>query len=134
MATQEEKECQHPKAILLSTGSITFPYPWAPDTAPIQLLQLGQLVIIAVPTEMTTMAGRRTRAAVKARLVQRGVLSDTEGVVVIAGLSNDYQDYTTTFEEYEQQRYEGGSTIYGPRQLDGYAECHRVSPSATKCS
>jgi neutral ceramidase len=70
------------------------------------------------------MAGRRTRAAVKARLVQRGVLSDTEGVVVIAGLSNDYQDYTTTFEEYQQQRYEGGSTIYGPRQLDGYAECH----------
>ena len=119
---------------MLSTGSITFPYPWAPDTAPIQLLQLGQLVIIAVPTEMTTMAGRRTRAAVKARLVQRGVLSDTEGVVVIAGLSNDYQDYTTTFEEYQQQRYEGGSTIYGPRQLDGYAECHRVSPSATECS
>ena len=134
MATQEEKECQQPKAILLSTGSITVPYPWAPDTAPIQLLQLGQLVIIAVPTEMTTMAGRRTRAAVKARLVQRGVLSDTEGVVVIAGLSNDYQDYTTTFEEYQQQRYECGSTIYGPRQLDGYAECHRVSPSATECS
>eukprot|EP00900_Chrysochromulina_parva_P006760 jgi/Chrpa1/16085/Chrysochromulina_OHIO_Genome00020891-RA len=122
VATKEEQECQHPKAILLSTGSIAFPYPWAPDTAPIQLLQLGQLVIIAVPTEMTTMAGRRTRAAVKARLVQRGVLSDTEGVVVIAGLSNDYQDYTTTFEEYQQQRYEGGSTIYGPRQLDGYIQ------------
>ena len=121
VATTEEIACQHPKAILLSTGSISIPYPWATDTAPLQLLQIGQLVIIAVPTEMTTMAGRRTRAAVKARLVDKGVLDDS-GVVVIAGLSNDYQDYTTTYEEFQQQRYEGGSTIYGPLQLDGYIQ------------
>ncbi|NQU10073.1 neutral/alkaline non-lysosomal ceramidase N-terminal domain-containing protein, partial [bacterium] len=61
-------------------------------TADPHALQECPFVIIAVPTEMTTMAGRRTRASVKARLVKRGVLSDTEGVVVIAGLSNDYQD------------------------------------------
>ncbi|KAH8079553.1 ceramidase [Aureococcus anophagefferens] len=40
--------------------------------------------------------------------------------VVVAGLSNEYADYTATFEEYQAQRYEGGSTIYGPHQLDAY--------------
>ena len=44
------------------------------------------------------------------------------GRVVIAGLANAYADYTVTFEEYQEQRYEGGSTIFGPHQLDGYIE------------
>ena len=121
-ASTEEKACHHPKAILLATGSIDFPYPWADDTVPIQLLRIGQLVIIGVPTEMTTMAGRRTRAAIKQRLVERGVLGAKEGVVVIAGLSNSYTDYTVTQEEYQAQRYEGGPTIYGPLQLDAYIQ------------
>jgi len=120
-ATPEEKACQAPKAILLSTGDITFPYPWAPDTVEVQLLRVGQLVIVSVPTEMSTMAGRRTRDAVKQRLVSKGVLS-ADGVVVIAGLTNGYADYTVTKEEYQQQRYEGGSTIFGPLQLDAYIQ------------
>jgi neutral ceramidase len=36
-ATPEEKACQHPKPILLSTGDYTFPEPWAPDILPIQV-------------------------------------------------------------------------------------------------
>jgi len=28
--------------------------------------------------------------------------------------------YITTYEEYQVQRYEGASTIYGPRTLDAY--------------
>lgn len=44
------------------------------------------------------MAGRRTRDAVKQRLVSKGVLS-ADGVVVIAGLTNGYADYTVTKEE-----------------------------------
>ena len=72
-----------------------------------QLLQLGQLVIVATPSELTTMAGRRVRKALLQRLQASGVLGAT-GRVVIAGLSNGYADYTTTFEEYQEQRYEGG--------------------------
>jgi len=119
--TKEEAACQAPKGILLPTGSLTFPYPWAPDTVPLQLLQVGQLVIAAVPTEMTTMAGRRLRKALLARLQASGVLGSS-GRVVVAGLSNGYADYTVTFEEYQEQRYEGGSTIFGPHQLEAYIQ------------
>jgi neutral ceramidase len=83
-------------------------------------MRLGQLAIAVVPTELTTMAGRRLRKAVRARLVAAGVLDAEHGVVVAAGLANGYADYTTTYEEYQQQRYEGGSTIFGPHQLNGY--------------
>jgi neutral ceramidase len=61
------------------------------------------------------------RDAIKTELVQGGLLGE-DGVVVIAGLSNAYADYTTTFEEFQGQRYEGGSTIFGPHQLDGYIQ------------
>ena len=83
-------------------------------------MRLGQLAIAVVPTELTTMAGRRLRNAVRTRLVAAGVLDAEHGVVVAAGLANGYADYTTTYEEYQQQRYEGGSTIFGPHQLNGY--------------
>lgn len=42
--------------------------------------------------------------------------------VVLAGLSNVYADYITTYEEYQVQRYEGGSTIYGPHTLSAYID------------
>ncbi len=84
---------------------------------PLQILRVGQLVLLIVPTEMTTMAGRRMRDHMKALLVENGVIG-AEGVVIIAGLANGYADYTTTFEEYQIQRYEGGSTIFGPHQLN----------------
>lgn len=86
-----------------------------------QILRIGQFIILVVPTEMTTMAGRRLRERIKARLVAKGVVSQ-DAVVVIAGLGNAYADYTTTFEEYQQQRYEGASTIYGPHQLNAYIQ------------
>lgn len=40
--------------------------------------------------------------------------------MVLAGLSNAYADYITTYEEYQVQRYEGASTIYGPHTLEAY--------------
>lgn len=42
--------------------------------------------------------------------------------VVIAGLSNSYSHYITTFEEYQEQRYEGASTLYGPHTLAAYEQ------------
>ena len=44
--------------------------------------------------------------------------SDVE--VVLAGLSNVYTQYVTTYEEYQAQRYEGASTIFGPNSLQAY--------------
>ncbi|KAK1295792.1 Neutral ceramidase [Acorus calamus] len=53
------------------------------------------------------MAGRRLREAVKETLIANGKGEfDDDTHVVIAGLSNTYSQYITTFEEYQQQRYE----------------------------
>ena len=118
---KEQVDCHHPKPILLDTGEMKLPYDWAPSILPIQILRVGQLVILSVPGEFTTMAGRRLRDAVKT------VLSGSKGFgsnihVVIAGLTNTYSQYVTTYEEYQVQRYEGASTLYGPHTLSAYIQ------------
>ena len=47
-----------------TVGSMTWPYPWAPKIVPLQIMSIGQLVIVAVPGEFTTMAGRLLKKAV----------------------------------------------------------------------
>ena len=42
--------------------------------------------------------------------------------VVLAGLSNVYTHYIATFEEYQRQRYEAASTIFGPHSLQAYQQ------------
>ena len=56
---------------------------------------MGQLLIAAVPGEFTTMAGRRLRQKISEEAAESNVK------VVIAGLSNVYTHYITTFEEYQ---------------------------------
>ena len=63
--SKEQIQCHHPKPILLDTADMTFPYQWEPSIAPIQILRVGQLFILAVPGEFTTMSGRRLRNSVK---------------------------------------------------------------------
>lgn len=50
--------------------------------------------------------------------------------VVLAGLTNTYSSYITTFEEYGVQRYEGASTIFGPHTLDAYIQAR---PTPLNC-
>ena len=97
---------------LLPTG-IKKPYAWDPEIVPIQVFKIGSLVIAAPPAEFTTMAGRRLKRTMKS------VFGD-DVRVVIAGLSNTYSSYVTTFEEYQEQRYEAGSTVFGPHTLTAY--------------
>ncbi|CAN6442957.1 unnamed protein product [Victoria cruziana] len=105
--SKEQISCQHPKPILLDTGEMTLPYAWAPSILPIQILRIGQMVILSVPGEFSTMAGRRLRDAVKAVLINAGNGEFDENThVVLAGLTNTYSQYITTFEEYQIQRYE----------------------------
>ncbi|XP_065884102.1 uncharacterized protein [Dysidea avara] len=117
---KDQIECHHPKPILLDIGDMTVPYQWAAAIVPVQILRIGQLFILGVPGEFSTMAGRRLRDNVKKTLQQNGVTGDIE--VVIAGLANTYADYITTPEEYSVQRYEGASTIYGPYTLVAYIQ------------
>eukprot|EP01132_Coremiostelium_polycephalum_P013064 gene13064-15943_t len=116
--TADQKKCQAPKPILIDVG-LTKPYPWTPDIVPIQLITIGQIVLVAVPGEFTTMSGRRMRDTVRDVLVQGGW---EDPIVLIAGLSNTYSGYIATYEEYEVQRYEGASTIFGPHTLGAYQQ------------
>ncbi|XVF05395.1 hypothetical protein REPUB_Repub05bG0168300 [Reevesia pubescens] len=120
---KKQVDCQHPKPILLDTGEMNKPYDWAPSILPIQILRIGQLVILSVPGEFTTMSGRRLRDAVKTVLTSSGNGQFGSNIhVVIAGLTNTYSQYVTTLEEYQVQRYEGASTLYGPHTLSAYIQ------------
>jgi len=157
--SESQIKCHHPKPILLSTGEMDFPYMWHPKVVPTQLFLVGQLAIVGLPGEFTTMAGRRVRNAVRETLLglanqmpddllvedsrtkgldsseedeeamaamsgkqrrrrSRAAASDIK--VALSGLSNIYTSYVTTLEEYEIQRYEGASTLYGPHTLQAY--------------
>ncbi|KAL0078298.1 Neutral/alkaline nonlysosomal ceramidase [Phycomyces blakesleeanus] len=117
--TQRQKECQAPKAILLNTGEIKYPFDWQPKILDVQLLRMGNVYIIGVPSEFSTMSGRRLRRSVRQNLIAQG-LGNNDTVVLHTGPANGYASYCTTFEEYQMQRYEGGSTPYGPYTLDAY--------------
>ncbi|KAL4575417.1 hypothetical protein LXL04_022260 [Taraxacum kok-saghyz] len=116
-------DCQKPKSVLLSTGEMFIPYAWAPAIVPIQILRIGKLVILSVPGEFTTMSGRRLRESVKQTLISNSNGEfDNDTHIVIAGLTNTYSQYIATPEEYEQQRYEAASTLYGPHTLSAYIQ------------
>jgi neutral ceramidase len=79
-----------------------------PTVLPLQIVRLGPLALVCCPGEFTTMAGRRVVQAVQAALLPAGVEQ-----VLICTYCNDYMGYVTTHEEYQEQAYEGGHTIFG---------------------
>jgi len=118
--TPEEIACQSPKPILFNTGDMYTPYQWDPDRLPLQILRIGSFFLLAPPSEFTTMAGRRLREAVADAVAP--LVSGEDVYVSIAGLSNSYSSYVTTYEEYQAQRYEAASTLFGPHTLSGYLQ------------
>ncbi|XP_044761583.1 neutral ceramidase [Coccinella septempunctata] len=116
--SEDVKQCHSPKEILINSGKIKFPYEWQPEIVATQLVMIGQVVLAAVPGEFTTMSGRRLRATVKDSIVRNGGPANAR--IIITGLSNLYTSYIATFEEYQIQRYEAASTIFGPHSLAIY--------------
>lgn len=94
--------------------------PWSPTTLPYQALRIGSLGVVTIPGEPTTMAGRRLREAVMEAAGPEG-----PSRVVVAGYSNDYTSYITTAEEYDEQWYEGASTLFGRYTELAMREIHR---------
>jgi len=117
--SDEQIKCHHPKPVLLSTSQYHYPYDWHPQIVETQLARVGQLAIIAVPGEFTTMSGRRTKRRIADALATNGV---KDAITVISGLSNVYSHYIATWEEYQAQRYEAASTLYGPNTLEAYIQ------------
>ncbi|KAI8369329.1 Neutral/alkaline nonlysosomal ceramidase [Radiomyces spectabilis] len=119
--SEQQVLCQQPKPILLDTGEIPYPYEWQPRVLDVQLFRIGKLFIIATPSELTTMSGRRLRKSVKDAIIEYG-LGGEDTIVIYSGPANSYASYCTTKEEYQMQRYEGASTPYGPHTLEAYME------------
>ena len=106
--TDEMRACQAPKPVLFPKS--------AQPPLPIGVAKIGQLAIVFVPNEVTTMSGRRMRDTI------RSVFVEEVRHVAIAGYSNDYAGYITTPEEYAVQQYEGGHTLFGPWMLPAYQQ------------
>ncbi|MBW3561686.1 MAG: neutral/alkaline non-lysosomal ceramidase N-terminal domain-containing protein [Actinobacteria bacterium] len=85
---------------------IAGPAPWRTDPE-LQLLRIGPTLLTALPGEATTEAGRRINAA-----ALDGAPDGVDDAAVV-GLANDFVGYFTTQEEYNQQHYEGGHTVFG---------------------
>ncbi|MGH7813580.1 MAG: neutral/alkaline non-lysosomal ceramidase N-terminal domain-containing protein [Candidatus Binataceae bacterium] len=91
--------------------SIFFGSSKLPDDLPVQIFQINELLLIALPGEFTTEMGRRIKAA--AKLAAQSFDPPIAGAAIV-GLASQYSSYYTTPEEYDIQNYEGGSTLYGP--------------------
>ena len=118
--SEQQKACHYPKPILLDVGEIHEPYLWTPNIVDVQLLRVGQLIIIVSPGEATSMAGRRWKEAIYKSAAESGLTGDAEPIVVLGGPANSYTHYVATEEEYNVQRYEGASTLYGPHTLNAH--------------
>jgi neutral ceramidase len=80
------------------------------------MFRVGQLVMILSPSEVTTMSGRRWKEAVR----KQATSFVDDPIVVLGSPANTYAHYVATPEEYDVQRYEGASTLFGRHELDAY--------------
>ncbi len=113
---EEMKKGHYPKPIVLAQG-LTEPYPLSPEVLPLQIIRIGNLVLLGIPGEITTMAGRRLREMILKILSGSGI-----SYLVLATYANAYSGYITTKEEYDTQNYEGASTHFGPYTLLAYQQ------------
>jgi len=116
--------------VLLAVGEAHFPYEWVPSIVETQVLRVGNLYFAGIPGELTTMAGRRLRKTMT-ELIKSKLPGDAEEpIVLIAGLSNVYTHYIATYEEYQKQRYEAASTLFGPHTLEAYLQQYSIITEA----
>ncbi|MGH3744718.1 MAG: neutral/alkaline non-lysosomal ceramidase N-terminal domain-containing protein [Mycobacteriales bacterium] len=109
------KDAQSPKGIALPS-SLNRRLGFVQERVPVQLFRIGRLYLVGMPCEVTIVAGLRLRRAV-AEAVGADVLD-----VLVVGYSNAYAHYVTTPEEYDLQRYEGGSTLFGRWELPAFVQ------------
>jgi neutral ceramidase len=107
--------CHGEKPVALPVGKGTPPK--MPQIIPNQIFVIGQVSLIGLPAEFTTMSGRRLRNTVGSRLAAAGVKFP-----VISGYANAFTQYVVTREEYQIQHYEGGATHYNEWTLSAYQQ------------
>lgn len=85
------------------------------EVLPNQIFRIGNVVMVGIATEITIIAAQRLEKAVLDEFKDQGV-----DRVIISSYANEYSGYTTTYEEYQNQRYEAGHTVYGKYQLAAF--------------
>jgi len=86
--------------------------PWVPYILPLQVTKIGQILLLGVPGEITTMAAARLKERMAVITAGWGIEK-----IIISSFANAYMGYITTPEEYALQCYEGGHTVYGQHTL-----------------
>lgn len=88
---------------------------WTQQILPIQLTQIGELLIVSLPAEVTTVAGYRIKKQMEE------MFKDTEIKKIISSpYSNGFCAYVVTPEEYEMQCYEAGHCVFGKWTLPAF--------------
>ncbi|KAA1249139.1 neutral/alkaline ceramidase [Mycobacterium simiae] len=100
-----------PKGIVVPAHLVNRLSPFVQEIVPVHLVRIGRLYLIGIPGEPSIVSGLRLR-----RTVASIVGADLADVLCV-GYSNAYIHYVTTPEEYLEQRYEGGSTLFGRWEL-----------------
>jgi len=99
-----------------------------PQVLPYQIIRIGEVAIVAIPFEITTVAGNRLQA-----LLESALLGDGIEHVILSPYSNAYNGYITTHEEYQVQMYEGGHTVFGQWSLAAVMQnCHNLCTEFAK--
>ncbi|NCA21790.1 MAG: hypothetical protein EBS86_11725, partial [Crocinitomicaceae bacterium] len=81
---------------------------WSPQILPVQLVQIGDVVLVSIPFEITTTAGRRLKKGIEDLYANENIKE-----IILCPYANSYSGYITTYEEYQEQMYEGGHTVFG---------------------
>ena len=103
IGSNQYSEVQKEKVVCLPVGNLV------QTIQPLQIFTIGELAIVGVPFEVTTMEARRIKAALLETLAPAGI-----NKVVLSTLTNSYSQYVTTREEFAAQNYEGATNLYGP--------------------
>jgi len=89
--------------------------PWTPQTLPLHIVTMGNIALVGIPGEITTVAGWRLRDTLYGILKKKGITH-----IILTSYSNAYSGYITTYEEYQEQHYEGGHTVFGEWTLAAF--------------
>ena len=82
-----------------------------PNTVLFQLIRINDLMLVPLPFEVSVEAGKRMQSAIQSSYADKPQLPPKH--IVISSVANGYFGYSVTPEEYRQQNYEGGHTLYG---------------------
>ncbi|WP_375501312.1 neutral/alkaline non-lysosomal ceramidase N-terminal domain-containing protein [uncultured Jatrophihabitans sp.] len=115
-ASRRLREAHEPKAVVLPAWLVNKMHPMVAERVPVHLVRIGRLYLIGIPGEVTVVAGLRLRRAVAE------VLGAELDDVLVAGYVNSYIHYVTTPEEYDGQRYEAASTMFGRWELGAFVQ------------